>query len=153
MTTIPERALHDLRLGDMRHVERLEAIFDQRRSLIMNISHLAAADHVCKEDDCCDSPIHLSFTRELWDILGGLGWVYALTTWEGEVLYIGKTSHRLNLRIKQHAYGDGQMTRRERQTHRWTDAVVGWNLGADCDRYERAALLVMQPFLNTASLT
>jgi hypothetical protein len=137
-------------LTDMRSVERLEAIFDQRRSLIVNIDDLAAYDHVCSEPDCCEVP--LRFPPELWDMLAPLGWVYALATYEGEVLYIGKTQHRLHLRMKQHNSGHGPMWHLAMRTRRFPDVVVGWNVGADCDRYERAALLVMQPFLNTASL-
>jgi hypothetical protein len=148
--TVSDGCAHDLVLGDMRQVERLEAIFDQRRSLIMNLSDLAAGAHVCSEPDCCEEPIR--FDPELWDILAGLGWVYALATWEGEVLYIGKTQHRLHLRVKQHADCVGPAWRLARLSRRWPDAVIGWHLGANCDRYERAALLVMQPFLNTASL-
>ena len=133
---------------------RLDAIFDRRYDILAMTDDLAYAEHHCEpEDDCCDHD-YTGFGPDDHAVLAGIGWVYAHMTWTGDIVYIGSTTRRLAQRQKDHENDTtSPRFRRAMRLRQFGDLCIGWNVGDSCRRLERAAILVMQPVLNTSDVS
>ena len=138
---------------DFTQIHRISAIVDRQFDVYDMIENVWHADHECDGDDCCDQPS--LYGPESQRVLAGVGWVYALCDWDGMVLYIGQTKSRLPKRMAEHqrTYWTGPMWRRARKLKHDVDLVVAWNVGDSCRRLEHAAILALQPVLNTADVS
>ena len=139
-----------MRRGSLNQILRISTILDRPYDVIDMIEDVADAYWEPKTDEG-DHPRSFRYSPEAFRVIGGIGWVYALTTWSGDVLYVGRSKIGLISRMKQHVDAPN-WGERARAMKLYPDAVVGWNVGDACTRLEKATILALQPPLNVASV-
>lgn len=139
--------------ADLSHLNRISVILNHRYEVLDLWDNVAMADHVCDaDDDCCGNP--LWYGEREHRILAPVGWVYALGGFDGSIHYVGMTRLRLPVRINQHyQFKDEPHWRRAKKLGLLVDFVAGWNVGDACVRLERAAILALQPPMNTKDVS
>jgi hypothetical protein len=140
-----------MRQGSLDQIFRISTILDRPYDVVDMIEDVAEAYWEPNLDEG-DHPRTFRYSPKAFRVLGGIGWVYALTGWGGDVVYVGRSKIGLISRMKQ--YMDApNWGERAYAMELYPDAVVGWNVGDACTRLGQATILALQPPLNVASVT
>jgi len=139
-----------MREGSLHQIFRISTILDRPYDVVDMIDNVAGAYWEPNIEEG-DTPLTFRYSPEAFRVLGGIGWVYALTSWSGDVLYVSRSKIGLISRMKQYMDAPNFGTRAAAMDL-WPDAVVGWNVGDACTRLGKATILALQPPLNVASV-